>query len=453
MHIQGRKRVFPRFFQATVGQRLALWGSLLFIVCALFAAVDLIHAGKLGDFLSEMEKAAAAGAADRMKELHGAFAYHASGNARNKLLLSLLLVFLLVQIAVLEFRWLVAPIVRLTQELRAGGSARHASSAAMRRDEIGILARALGAHYEQTATREASAAGEVAALNTQLEATEEFQRATLGFRDDITSIVGALRGHGGRMAEASSRLSGVASELDATSRGTSQSIRHSSEQVDSAADLVRNFATTIHMLSTEMETVSMASAESRKTVDDAQGDTRELADAVALIGQMVALIGEVATRTNLLALNATIEAARAGEHGRGFAVVASEVKQLAQQTSQATSDASRRLEAVQAAAARIAERMAAISASVTTMDNGMQTISSAIRDEGGTALAVSSQARTIADAVRAEAERVAQILLLVEDSNSAVGSVAATSRDLAGNADRLASSFDTFVAATGGKAA
>src|SRR4051794_40718080 len=65
------------------------------------------------------------------------------------------------------------------------------------------------------------------------------------------------------------------------------------------------------------------------------------------IGSIVALIGEIAERTNLLALNATIEAARAGPAGKGFAVVAAEVKQLAAQTVQATEQISARLNEIQ----------------------------------------------------------------------------------------------------------
>lgn len=75
-----------------------------------------------------------------------------------------------------------------------------------------------------------------------------------------------------------------------------------------------------------VEQASNLAAESTKQVNNRAEEVRGI----------VATILSISSQTNLLALNASIEAARAGEAGKGFAVVADEIRQLSEQTKDAT---------------------------------------------------------------------------------------------------------------------
>jgi methyl-accepting chemotaxis protein len=85
-----------------------------------------------------------------------------------------------------------------------------------------------------------------------------------------------------------------------------------------------------------------------------QGGTSEFSATLAglvassdRIGKVLALIDEIADRTNLLTLNAAIEAARAGERGRGFAVVAEEIRNLSEKIARSTREVATILESLQ----------------------------------------------------------------------------------------------------------
>lgn len=61
-----------------------------------------------------------------------------------------------------------------------------------------------------------------------------------------------------------------------------------------------------------------------------------LSEQTQQIGEIIATVNDIAEQSKLLALNASIEAAKAGEHGKGFAVVSMEIRNLAEQSKQAT---------------------------------------------------------------------------------------------------------------------
>lgn len=75
-----------------------------------------------------------------------------------------------------------------------------------------------------------------------------------------------------------------------------------------------------------------------------------LSEQTQAIGEIIATVGDLADQSNLLAVNAAIEAAKAGEQGRGFAVVAQEVRNLADQSREATAQISGILGEIQKAA-------------------------------------------------------------------------------------------------------
>uniref|UniRef100_UPI001F39112E methyl-accepting chemotaxis protein n=1 Tax=Geminicoccus flavidas TaxID=2506407 RepID=UPI001F39112E len=74
----------------------------------------------------------------------------------------------------------------------------------------------------------------------------------------------------------------------------------------------------------------------REQVESVAENIVMLSERTHAVGDIIATVNDIAERSHILALNAAIEAAAAGEHGRSFAVVAAEIKNLADQSKEAT---------------------------------------------------------------------------------------------------------------------
>lgn len=103
------------------------------------------------------------------------------------------------------------------------------------------------------------------------------------------------------------------------------------------------------------------------------------------VHQILGIIQQIASQTNLLGLNAAIEAARAGEMGRGFAVVAEEVRKLSIQSNDSVKDIHGKLDKLKASmetvnrntiqTAAITQEQARATQSITSMVSELQVIS------------------------------------------------------------------------------
>jgi methyl-accepting chemotaxis protein len=185
----------------------------------------------------------------------------------------------------------------------------------------------------------------------------------------------------GKLRASEQRRLAIAGELESNVKQVVEALSASAHQVkQTAAQLAEAAGEEVHG-GTAHAAVQMGAPGAQKS-QHLNAVVATLAVASGKIGGVVKLITSIAAQTNLLALNATIEAARAGDAGKGFAVVASEVKALARQTTKATEDISREIDAMRGTAAQTSQLVSGMGAIIRAMTQLSDELSSHSQELG-----------------------------------------------------------------------
>jgi len=287
--------------------------------------------------------------------------------------------------------------------------------------------------------------------------------------EEIAVLLGDVRHAAVRVASNATEMIGSTDQMARGAQAQAREITTVSEVMESMSRSVREVASTAEQAASAARHTLQAAQKGDQAVRDSLGGMQRIRGEVQVISkkikglgdrsleisEIVNLIEELASHTNLLALNAAIEAAGAGESGMRFGVVADEIRKLAERAAKATKDVSALIRTVQT---ETQEAVIAMEEGTREVEAGYQVTILAeehLKEIAGTSTTSAELAQGISrasaeqvDGVEGAARAIQSIAHVAVSTEQAVLHTRKTVEDLVKLADELTRSLARFKLAT-----
>jgi methyl-accepting chemotaxis protein len=218
------------------------------------------------------------------------------------------------------------------------------------------------------------------------------------------------------IVDASQQLQAVAAQI---SQGSTEQASSTEEVSSSMEEMVGN----INQNADNAKQTEQISLRASTDIIEGNKSVAITVDAMKKIAEKIAIVGQIAEKTDLLAINAAIEAARAGEQGKGFAVVAAEVRKLAE-NSQA---AAKEINDLSKSSVKIADESGVLLQKIVP---DIQKTASLVQEISASSMEQNSGANQINNAIM-------QLNQVTQQNASAAEEMSSSAEELAGQAEQL----------------